>query len=51
MNELIECVKCDCNVKRKDMAWREGGYYLDVCYKCDNEDEEDICAGCENVCV
>jgi len=40
MCELIECFKCECNVKRKDMAWRDYGY-LDVCNKCDKEDEEE----------
>lgn len=36
MNELIECVKCEKDVKRKNMAWGMGGcYYHDVCKKCD----------------
>ena len=35
MNELMECFKCECDVKRKNMAWGMGGcYYLDVCKKC-----------------
>jgi len=37
MNEdMGECPKCDCPVKRKDLAWRYG-YYLDICAKCDDE--------------
>ena len=42
MNELIECFKCEKDVKRKNMAWRMGGgYYLDVCKKCDEDEDED----------
>ena len=47
--DMGECPKCDCAVKRKDLAWRIG-YYLDICAKCDddegsttNEDDEDEC--------
>jgi hypothetical protein len=32
--DMGECPKCDCAVKRKDLAWRVG-YYLDICAKCD----------------
>jgi hypothetical protein len=35
MSEFIECAKCECSVKRIDMAWRDYGY-LDVCEKCDD---------------
>jgi hypothetical protein len=34
--DMGECPKCDCSVKRKDLAWRIG-YYLDICAKCDCE--------------
>jgi hypothetical protein len=33
--DMGECPKCDCAVKRKDLAWRSG-YYLDICAKCDD---------------
>ena len=33
--DMGECPKCDCAVKRKDLAWRIG-YYLDICAKCDD---------------
>jgi hypothetical protein len=59
MNELIECSKCEEQVKRKDLAWTESGAaYTDVCEKCvekeechrkyDGEDEydEDMCDKC-----
>lgn len=51
MSELIECAKCNCSVKRIDMAWRDYGY-LDVCEKCDNENNGDnpqnfiVASGC-----
>jgi hypothetical protein len=35
--DMGECPKCDCAVKRKDLAWRIG-YYLDICAKCDNDE-------------
>lgn len=38
--DMGECPKCDCAVKRKDLAWRIG-YYLDICAKCDEEEEEE----------
>jgi hypothetical protein len=34
--DMGECPKCDCAVKRKNLAWRDG-YYLDICAKCDEE--------------
>jgi hypothetical protein len=37
--DMGECPKCDCAVKRKDLAWRNG-YYLDICAKCDEEENE-----------
>jgi hypothetical protein len=40
MNEIIECFKCECSVKRIDMAWRDYGY-LDVCQKCDDENNKE----------
>lgn len=53
MNEdMGECPKCDCPVKRKDLAWRNG-YYLDVCANCDEDEEEEkykIENGCCVVC-
>jgi hypothetical protein len=40
MNELIECFKCEKDVKRKNMAWgMGGGYYLDVCQACYDENQ------------
>jgi len=48
--DMGECPKCDCAVKRCDLAWRPG-YYLDICRKCDeeedNEEEEDSEFICE----
>jgi hypothetical protein len=45
MEELIECVKCEKEVKRMDLRWNEGGgSYTDVCEKCasgDNQDDDD----------
>jgi hypothetical protein len=38
--DMGECPKCDCSVKRKDLAWRIG-YYLDICSKCDEEEESE----------
>jgi hypothetical protein len=35
--DMGECPKCDCVVKRKDLAWRVG-YYLDICAKCDGDE-------------
>ena len=35
--DMGECPKCDCAVKRKDLAWRIG-YYLDICSKCDDDE-------------
>ena len=35
MEELIKCVKCETDTKRKDMKWtNSGGSYTDVCQKC-----------------
>jgi hypothetical protein len=40
MNELIECSKCEEQVKRKDLAWTESGAaYTDVCEKCVEKEE------------
>jgi len=38
--DMGECPKCDCAVKRKDLAWRSG-YYLDICAKCDEDSEDE----------
>ena len=58
MNEdMGECPKCDCAVKRCDLATRPldetTEYYLDVCRKCDEEEDDDddddcICESNEN---
>lgn len=53
MEELIECVKCETNTKRKDMGWRDYGH-LDVCKKCDQKTQDSVggsgekkpCIGC-----
>ncbi len=46
--DMGECPKCDCAVKRCDLAWRANdedniniGYYLDICRKCDDDDKGD----------
>ena len=51
---ICECPKCDCAVKRCDFAWRANdedniniGYYLDICRKCDEEEDDDDCI-CES---
>jgi hypothetical protein len=38
--DMGECPKCDCAVKRKDLAWRIG-YYLDICANCDCDDDDE----------
>ena len=52
--EVIECVKCETEVKSKDMALRDYGH-LDVCKKCDQKTQDSVggsgdkknCVGCK----
>ena len=38
LSELIECIKCERDVRRVDMAWtKTGSGYTDVCEECDKE--------------